>query len=53
MSHARFPYIVRARWEAFAILRENGASLLGIAAVSGFDHSSIHHGLARYRELSP
>lgn len=40
-----------ARWYAFRTLRTEGASLHGIAAVTGFDHSTVHNGLRRIRDI--
>ncbi len=39
----------QARWRAWARLKaeDHRYSLIGIGRVSGFDHSSVHHGLNR------
>lgn len=40
-----------ARWYAFKTLRSEGASLHGIADVTGFDHSTVHNALCRIRDI--
>ena len=46
--------IARARWRAFkAVLdTDKRASIAGLARVSGFDHTTILHGLGRLSGLS-
>lgn len=51
MSRSRMHRIVRARWIAFTLLREQKYSLPAIAAVTGYDHTTCMHGLARHREI--
>lgn len=47
--------VAKARWRAFkAVLDGNPCvSLYGLAQVSGFDHTTILHGLARLNGASP
>jgi chromosomal replication initiation ATPase DnaA len=48
----RRQHIVRARWAAFALLRERRWSLSRIAAWFGMDHTTVLYGLRRHRELT-
>lgn len=50
----RLHKVVRARWRAFrAVLQQDpNCSIYGLARLSGFDHTSILHGLARLEGLS-
>lgn len=47
MSLKRARPVVRARWLAFRYLRESGCSYPGIGQVTGFDHSTVIHGIRR------
>ena len=47
-SHWR---IARIRWEAWQRLRNDGYGVVGIGAISGYDHSSIAHGTRRLAEM--
>lgn len=47
MGRSRSRASVVARWRVWRTLRNEGASYPGIAACSGFDHSSILYGVRR------
>lgn len=42
---------VHARWRAWSRARDLGFSVISIAEVSGFDHSSVLNGLRRLNEI--
>lgn len=44
---SRKPHLVRARWEAMAILREHGLSLPAIGLMFNRHHTAVLHGLRR------
>lgn len=46
-SHRKYAALVAARWEWFAGLRSKGMSYLEIAAETGFDHTTVMHGIKR------
>ena len=54
LSGSRQRAHVRARWRAWKALLDGNPqfSMKGVAAISGFDHTSVMNGLKRLRELS-
>ena len=53
LGRERFPEVVRARFHAWHRIRaEFGHSLPHIGQVFGRDHSTILHGIRRWRELN-
>lgn len=44
--------ISRARWAAWAECRARGYSLLVIAALGGWDHTSVMHGIREYQKVA-
>jgi chromosomal replication initiation ATPase DnaA len=43
----------KARWEAWACLNAWGLSLAQIGRLTGYDHTSVRHGVRRFYGLSP
>ena len=50
MGPRRFGELVAARWEGWALARDNGHSFAAIARSSGVDHTSVMHGVKKYQE---
>lgn len=42
----------QVRWRAWKTLRTAGYSVFGIAVISGFDHTTVLHGLRRLEEIT-
>ncbi len=51
LSRSRRQLVVYPRWRTWRRLRAMNFSLPGIGQVAGVDHSSVHHGLARLKQL--
>lgn len=53
LAHGRRAEVVRARWQVWALARDQGLSLTQIARATGHNHTTVLHGLRRMAEAAP